>query len=174
MMVKVTFGIPGVASLEADASELQRRLGDLTKPVVIVKRDEKGLAFDTGLEQSPGSPLVVWSLHCETHQLWYLDRRQKGTISIRSAKTGLVLAADRRVGNGTWVTMQEWSSKPWQRWFIRPSDEPRTVSIVSAVTDTGPKSMDVPNDADHLSHVQLWDSWDGSQQRFMLLRPQEV
>lgn len=95
--------------------------------------------FDTGLEQSPGSPLVVWSLHCETHQLWYLDRRQKGTISIRSAKTGLVLAADRRVGNGTWVTMQEWSSKPWQRWFIRPSDEPRTVSIVSAVTDTGPK-----------------------------------
>ena len=171
-MVKFTLGIP--AAMEADATEVLRRLGDLTTPVVIVKRNERGLAFDTGLEETPGSPLVVWSLHCESHQLWYLDPRTKGSVSIRSAKTGLVLSADRHMGNATGVTMQEWASKPWQRWRIITSDEPRTFSIVSAFTEHGAKSMDVWGDAHNRVPVQVWDSWAGAQQKFMLLRPQEM
>lgn len=111
-VVKFTLGVPGLAAIEADATEVLSRLGDLTKPVAIVKRDAEGLALDTGLATEPGSPVVVWSLHCMAHQLWYLDRRDKGTVSIRSARTGLVLGAGRSMVDGSDVTMQEWASKP--------------------------------------------------------------
>lgn len=172
-MVNVTVGIPGVASIGLDATELLSRLGDLSKPVVIVKRDDRGLSFDTGLTTHGGAPLTVWSLHGEAHQLWYLVRRQKGSVSIRSAQTDLVLTGTRRMVNGDVVRMQEWTNKPWQRWYLRPLDESRAFAIVSAEVGSGYKAMDVPTGAERGAHVQVWEWWDGPQQKFMLLRPQE-
>ena len=171
-MVKLGVNL-GLLSIQADASELLNRLGDLSKPVVIVKRDAQGLALDTGLDDHSNASVLVWSLHCESHQLWFLDRRSNSTVSIRSAKTGLVLAGSRQMGNGTRVRMQEWSNKPWQKWFLRPVEEPRTFAIVSAVNEFGVKSMDVWEGAEHKSHVKVWDWWDGPPQKFMLLRPQD-
>lgn len=172
-MVKVTLGIPHVLSVEWDATNSLRHLGDLSKPVVIVKRDAQGLAFDTGLVEQSGAPLTVWSLHGENHQLWFLDRRDRGAMSIRSAKTGLVISGSTMMSNGDHIKMTEWMSKPWQKWYFYPVAEARAFAIVSATTAHGRKAMDVWEGAEPGSPVQVWDWLDGPSQKFVVLRPQQ-
>lgn len=174
-MVNVTLGIPGIFMISGDPANVFRQLSGRSHPVAIVKRGAQGLSFDTGLTDYSGAPLTVWSLHCENHQLWYLDRRGRGTVSLRSVATGLVVSGRSVLTEGTGLTMDEWASKPWQTWRIRPTSTKRGFAILSADDSfrSDPLAVDVTDNAGLGSFVQVQRWRDVPSQHFLLLRVRE-
>lgn len=172
---------PNTRKRECDQDRRPRRWGPSrpVAPTVSGEFDSLGPEFCAGGlqtdDQSPWSSRPVSSAPGLEAPADLADRRGCGTVSLRSVATGLVVSGRSVLTEGTGLTMDEWASKPWQTWRIRPTSTKRGFAIVSADDSfrSEPLAVDVTDNAGLGSFVQVQRWRDVPSQHFLLLRVRE-
>ncbi len=120
-----------------------------------------------GASTAPGTQIVQYSYWGGANQLWTVEPRENGSVSIMSAYSGLVLEVDRSsTENGAPVVQRSYAGGAHQRWVLEAVGE-GAVAIRNA--NSG-KLVNVPyaSTNDGMSMVQ-YDSFGGANEHWLLL-----